>query len=284
VAVLIVAVVLLWNYGMNSQEGRDAADARTAQPRTSVPRILWTDAAAKPPLEGLETRLSPIERPKEPEPPPPEVKVVPPPPKTDDQLRDELEAALNSRFTVQRVMLSSSDDYATIANVVAGNVHMQWFEGMNLEEEYLAAKSAALRKLALDLKVLRIDAQGVLVDAASFETPEKRFEIVLRLASGATGSLIDVQKFGSFDPERDKLLAVNGTPVTSMAELRRVVQEQYATGTREFAITYERDGVPGTCVVKLDSTKAASSDRAVPYDPDSAAEKARQWGYPLPRD
>jgi hypothetical protein len=180
--VLLVAVAaFLWHEGSGAQAERDTRNAEVANIETDEPRIEWKPDVEKPVFTVVDTRLSPIERPK------PAPVIVPPPPKveiekTDDQLRDELATALNKRFKLLRMMLSSTDEYPDIALVSADGVRLQWFEDMNLKNEYTKAPSPALRKLAYDLVVLAIDDEGVLVDAASLEKPEKRFEILLEIS------------------------------------------------------------------------------------------------------
>lgn len=46
----------------------------------------------------------------------------------------------------------------------------------------------------------------------------------------------------------DIIKAINGKPVTSMADVKRVVRTDYDAGIERFEVTYERDGVQGTKV------------------------------------
>jgi hypothetical protein len=207
--VLAALTAFLWVESTAIQEGHSDRDAAVADLRTREERVRWRDTDQAAPFQMIDTRLSPIERPRPPAPP----VVQPPPPvkveKTDDQLRDELEAALNKRFKLLRMMLSSSEEYPDIALVVADTARMQWFEGMNLKEEFAAAKSANLRTLALDLTITRIDAQGVLVDAASLEKPEKRFEILLTIHDD---SLSLTMSAATFQPDGRALKLIEQPP------------------------------------------------------------------------
>lgn len=53
----------------------------------------------------------------------------------------------------------------------------------------------------------------------------------------------------------DIIKAINGQPVKSMGDVRRIVRTQYNAGTTEFNVTFERDGVPGTKVFKVPQKK-----------------------------
>jgi membrane-associated protease RseP (regulator of RpoE activity) len=53
----------------------------------------------------------------------------------------------------------------------------------------------------------------------------------------------------------DIIKAINGKPVTSMSDVRRIVREDYNAGVEEFTVTYERDGVPGTKIFKAPAKK-----------------------------
>jgi hypothetical protein len=53
----------------------------------------------------------------------------------------------------------------------------------------------------------------------------------------------------------DIIKAINGKPVTSMSDVRRIVREDYNAGVEEFTVTYERDGVPGTKIFKAPKKK-----------------------------
>jgi hypothetical protein len=181
-ALLVAVAAFMWHEGTATQAERDSRDAAIEGIDTDEPRIEWPDENEVPPFHVIDTRLSPIARPAKPQPVVEKPAPLPPREKTDDELRDELEQALNKRFKLLRMMVSSSEEYPDIALVVADTARMQWFEGMNLKDEYAKAKSAALRNLAYDLTVLTIDSQGVLVDAASLEKPDKRFEILLKVS------------------------------------------------------------------------------------------------------
>jgi hypothetical protein len=181
-ALLVAVAAFMWHEGTATQAERDSRDAAIEGIDTDKPRIEWPDENEVLPFHVIDTRLSPIARPARPQPVVEKPAPLPPREKTDDELRDELEVALNKRFKLLRMMLSSSEEYPDIALVVADTARMQWFEGMNLKDEYAKARSAALRNLAYDLTVLTIDSQGVLVDAASLEKPDKRFEILLKVS------------------------------------------------------------------------------------------------------
>ncbi|MCB9931801.1 MAG: hypothetical protein H6841_00090 [Planctomycetes bacterium] len=53
----------------------------------------------------------------------------------------------------------------------------------------------------------------------------------------------------------DIIKAINGEPVASMSDVRRIVRTQYNAGTEEFVVTFERDGVPGTKIFKAPKKK-----------------------------
>ena len=178
---LASVAAFMWHENSTTRAERATRDASIADTRTDQPRIEWKPDTVRPTFAVGDTRLSPIERPK------PKPVIVPPPPqvkieKTDEQLRTELEAALNKRFKLLRMVLSSNGEYRDTAIVAAGVSSLQWFEGMSLKDEYGTSKSGNLRMLAYDMVVLSIDDEGVRVDAASLEKPEKRFEILLRIS------------------------------------------------------------------------------------------------------
>lgn len=215
-------------------ERRDATYTSVLNTRTKVPRHRWEEDANAAELVLPDTMLSPMERPKPAPPPPPPVTPTPQVEKTDEQLKSELEAELNRKFTLLRLALSSSDEYPTIAVVVADKVRLQWFEGMDLKEEYGRANSADLKRLAYDLKILCIDEYGVLVNAASLEKPDKRFDVRIKMFSGKQSSNMLNAQF----PYEDGVLKPGGEP-------------------RRFE---------------------------TPYDPDPPTEKAKRWGYEIPKD
>ncbi|MCA8911780.1 MAG: hypothetical protein KDB82_08745 [Planctomycetes bacterium] len=53
----------------------------------------------------------------------------------------------------------------------------------------------------------------------------------------------------------DIIKAINGKPVASMSDVRRIVRTEYNNGVEEFVVTYERDGVPGTKRFKVPKKK-----------------------------
>ena len=59
----------------------------------------------------------------------------------------------------------------------------------------------------------------------------------------------------------DIIKAINGKPVTSMSDVRRIVREDYNAGVQEFTVTYERDGVPGTKIFKAPPKKKTTTDK-----------------------
>lgn len=181
--VLAAAAAFLWIEQRDTRTENHARANAVAALKSAEPAIDWQPTAKEDRFSLPEIRLSPAARPVEQKP----VVVVPPPPpveKTDEQLKSELQAELNRRFALMRLVLSSSDDYPDIAMLVSGSLRLQWFEQMNLKDEYAKAPSAELRRLAIDLKVLEIDEQGVLVNAASFEKPDKRFEVRIEVYQG----------------------------------------------------------------------------------------------------
>lgn len=53
----------------------------------------------------------------------------------------------------------------------------------------------------------------------------------------------------------DIIKAINGKPVASMSDVRRIVRTDYNSGVQEFVVTFERDGVPGTKIFKVPPKK-----------------------------
>ena len=53
----------------------------------------------------------------------------------------------------------------------------------------------------------------------------------------------------------DIIKAINGKPVASMSDVRRIVRTEYNNGVEEFIVTFERDGVPGTKRFKVPKKK-----------------------------
>ena len=318
--VLAAAAAFLWIEHRDNRADSRARASAVAALTSDEPLIDWQRTATENSFSLPAISLSPTARPVEER---PEVVVPPPPPveKTDEHLKSELEAELNRRFALMRLVLSSSEDYPDIAMLVSGNLRLQWFERMDLKEEYAKAASAELRRLAIDLKVLEIDEQGVLVNAASFEKPDKRFDVRITVYRGnQTNNMVSAsfQPDGkalklpplpqepprSGDPKQwpdelepkdyedaaiddiarhvkateqglqilpelpedsalrkhgarggDIIKAINGEAVKSMSDVRRVVRTQYNAGTKEFVVTYERDGVPGTKIFKAPKKK-----------------------------
>lgn len=54
----------------------------------------------------------------------------------------------------------------------------------------------------------------------------------------------------------DIIIAINGKPVTSMADIRRVVRADYDAGVNDFTVTYRRDGQEGTKHFKAPARKS----------------------------
>lgn len=53
----------------------------------------------------------------------------------------------------------------------------------------------------------------------------------------------------------DIIKAINGKPVASMSDVRRIVRTDYNAGVQEFVVTFEREGVPGTKIFKVPPKK-----------------------------
>ncbi|MCA8911781.1 MAG: hypothetical protein KDB82_08750 [Planctomycetes bacterium] len=179
-AVLLAgAAALVWHAFNDAAGDRESHLAVAAGITTDKPHIQWRDDKDQPGFEDGSVLLSPLERPKPPQPKPPVEVEQPKPPKTDAELKAELERELNVKFKVMRLMLCNSPEYPDVAMLVSGSTRLQWFEGINLKTEYAKAHSLELRKFALDIKVLKIDEHGVLLNAPSSEKPDKRFDVLL---------------------------------------------------------------------------------------------------------
>lgn len=327
--VLGVVGAFLWNTYGDKAADLEARDRAIANLQTKIKPREWTPSGSTPTFAPDEMRLSPLARPKPPKPVPadiPEPVVVE---KTDEQLKSELQAELNRRFKLLRMMLCSDERCPSTAHLVAGSTRLMWFEDMYLKEDYGKSKSSELRKLAFDLRVMSIDKDGVLVDAASFEKPEKRFEVRISVAYNSAnmslGAIYPREKamhpersepepekakpddwkgpdelpspyreeefdFEEFDdkaidelaryvsPTDEGLLVsdklpedsparkygarggeiiktINGASVKSMSDVRRVVRTQYDSGTREFVVGFEKDGLPDTRTFKVPEKK-----------------------------
>lgn len=186
-ALLVVAGVALWHTHTSALVDRRARDATVAAAKTGEARIVWPTRTEphEPALPDI--RLSPIEREREPAP----VIETPPvviPEKTAAQRKAELEAHLGRLFRVMRLMLACDSDLMSYAMIAAGGRSLLWHEGMSLQAAYAKARSPQLQAFAMDVKVLRVDGTGVLVDAAGIERPDERFEIHLRLQGTSTRS------------------------------------------------------------------------------------------------
>lgn len=59
----------------------------------------------------------------------------------------------------------------------------------------------------------------------------------------------------------DIIKAINGKPVASMSDVRRVVREQYNAGIEEFRVDLERDGVPMQKVFRAPAKKKTEKDK-----------------------
>ena len=177
---VVLGALSVFLFGVYSETGgdRNATGRTIANLHSELERRSWKPSGDTPGFAPKDMRLSAIARPKPPEPPPPEDEPEPQPTaKSDEQLRDELQAELNRKFTLLRMILSNSAEYSSCAFLVSNGTRLQWFEDMYLKEEYGKSSAPELRKLAYDLHVLTIDKDCVLVKAASFEKPEKHFEV-----------------------------------------------------------------------------------------------------------
>lgn len=58
----------------------------------------------------------------------------------------------------------------------------------------------------------------------------------------------------------DIIKAINGKPVASMSDVRRIVRTDYNAGVTDFVVTFERDGVPGTKIFKVPQKKNNDAD------------------------
>jgi hypothetical protein len=183
-----------WHTAGEHQRDREAREARLDGLASDVPRRDWQPRVQDTGFTTDNARLSPIARPREPEPP---VEATPPPaetPRSDEQLRAELEAELNRRLTLLRVVVSNSTEYPSCAFLVCGGTRLQWFRNMHLKDEYANAPSPALRALAWDLRVLAIEDDGVLVHAASFERPDRSFDVRIGVHAGKpTGQMLSAR-------------------------------------------------------------------------------------------
>ena len=179
-ALLVAVCVILWNVQAGARADRAERDAIVANMQTRLPRIEWQADKFSDGFNVDGTRLSPTERPTEPgtEITVPEQIVEP---KTDEQLHAELETLLNRRFALMRLMLANDDALHSVALVNAGGRSLVWYEGMDLSVDYADSRTPALRALALDVRVISIDATGVWLDAASLEQPDKRFRVQLTI-------------------------------------------------------------------------------------------------------
>ncbi|MCA8919473.1 MAG: hypothetical protein KDB32_10370, partial [Planctomycetes bacterium] len=59
----------------------------------------------------------------------------------------------------------------------------------------------------------------------------------------------------------DIIKAINGKPVASMSDVRRIVRTEYNSGVQEFVVTYERDGVPGTKRFNVPKKKSTDENK-----------------------
>ena len=59
----------------------------------------------------------------------------------------------------------------------------------------------------------------------------------------------------------DIIKAINGKPVASMSDVRRIVRTEYNSGVQEFVVTFERDGVPGTKIFKVPPKKKSDENK-----------------------
>lgn len=175
VVALVAGVFGLMQVHANAQQAlKDSAIA--ASPGE---RIQWNDTVPHTDHGSFETRLSPIERPVVDQPPVDTDPPPPPPEKTDAELQAELELALNKIFTLLRVFYGEGAELANSATLAAGGIKLHLFKGSNLKQMLKDSRNQQARALALDITVLHIGADHIVLDAPSFEKPEKRFEVRL---------------------------------------------------------------------------------------------------------
>lgn len=59
----------------------------------------------------------------------------------------------------------------------------------------------------------------------------------------------------------DIIKAINGKPVASMSDVRRIVRTEYNAGVEEFVVTYDRDGLPFTKRFKVPKKKDGGENK-----------------------
>ncbi len=174
VIALVAGVFGLMHVHADAQQAMKDAAAAPAPGQ----RIVWKDSVEHTDHGSFETRLSPIARPVVDLPPDDD---DPPPPreKTDAELQAELELALNKTFTLLRIFYGEGAELANSATLAAGGLKLHLFKGSNLKQMLQNSRNANARALALDITVLSIGADHIVLNAPSFEKPEKRFEVRL---------------------------------------------------------------------------------------------------------
>lgn len=177
-SLVVVAALLL--AGAKSQADQDFAASHRAPAKAA--RVTWHATPAD--SQGLlpEATLSMRARPA---PPVEEVSVVvakadeP----TDDELRTELQLALNRRYALQRTVTWVEGNDSPGAFLLCGRTRLFVFEGMNLND--LTGRDAAARA---DVEVKAIATDHVLVNAPSIRRPDRRFDVRLELSQPPTST------------------------------------------------------------------------------------------------
>lgn len=166
---LAVAVPVL----LHDQSRANAQRAQAVEQPQPVARVRWQNTAEAAGLDLGDAQLSMRARPK-PEPVEEKGGVVTLTEPTDDELRAELQAAINRRYQLQRTVTWVEDGERPGAFLLCGSIKLFVFEGMNLKD--LKGAEAAARG-DVDVKTIAVD--HVLVNAPSVRKPEKRFDVRL---------------------------------------------------------------------------------------------------------
>jgi hypothetical protein len=178
---LVNAIALVAGVFGLMQVHADAQNALKESATAAAPseRIRWKDSVEHTDHGSFETRLSPIERPVVDLPPDNDDPPPPPHEKTDAELQAELELALNQTFTLLRIFYGEGAELANSATLAAGGLKLHLFKGSNLKQMLQNSRNQNARALALDITVLSIGSDHIVLDAPSFEKPDKRFEVRL---------------------------------------------------------------------------------------------------------
>lgn len=307
-ALMAVAVPLL----TGTKSEADLQSAAVHQQPAPMPRVRWQNTAPVDAVTIGEPQLSLRARPKIEE-EKPVIKIDPTLDLTDDELRAELQAALNRRYVLQRTITWIEGADKPGAFLLCGGSKLFVFEGMNFND---FEGAEAVGRADIEVKAIAVD--HVMVNAVSATRPDKRFDV--RLEFGKTVAAKGFAWMGSVDggmrievpiqdgsdtfpvnpelpgtsddalprEEMDKLVdeaarfvrvtedglqltdnlpedselakrgarrgdmlkTINGQPVRSMSDVRRIVRTDYNAGLREFRIDYERDGLPMQKTIK----------------------------------